>query len=251
MLSKGIVCDECNNYFSRKVEGPFLNNYTVKNQRARQLIPTKKKKYLPHLGIYTGLNVLVELCPSPSEGLSVGTHFEKDEGRWVRHILSQKSGTIILPIEIRVDPRVVARFLAKIALESVAYRLSHIPGFQDYIVSEKQFDAVRRYARHGDNFDIWKFHKRTIYGENDGFCGSQVGASYQVLHEFDFLYTEQQELYLVLAIFGTEYVFNLAGPEIEGYEIWLQKHGDVSPLYYGKNDEMPLRVFSSGFFNEL
>ena len=43
----------------------------------------------------------------------------------------------------------------------------------------------------------------------------QSGLEYEVLHEWLFLDTDQGEIYFVLAIFGTEYVINMGGPDLE------------------------------------
>lgn len=42
ILDKGIVCDSCNNYFSREVEGPVLNLDGFKRLRFYELIESKK-----------------------------------------------------------------------------------------------------------------------------------------------------------------------------------------------------------------
>ncbi|MFM8360173.1 MAG: hypothetical protein ACKOET_16625, partial [Verrucomicrobiota bacterium] len=54
---------------------------------------------------------------------------------------------------------------------------------------------------------------------------------YELLHEFDLFYTETMELYFALAILGVEFVINLGGPVLDGYEKWLRKHNYASPLY--------------------
>ena len=61
------------------------------------------------------------------------------------------------------------------------------------------------------------------------FC-DDTGQPYEVLHEFAVLYTRQKELYLVLAVYGVEYVINYAGPELEGYEVWLHENDNRSYL---------------------
>ena len=42
VLPKGVVCDKCNNYFSRKVEKPFLDLPAVQSLRFHQVIPSKR-----------------------------------------------------------------------------------------------------------------------------------------------------------------------------------------------------------------
>jgi hypothetical protein len=49
----------------------------------------------------------------------------------------------------------------------------------------------------------WPYSERRIYAADFSFPTSNGGA-YEVLPEFDFLYTDQGEMYLVLAIMGTD-----------------------------------------------
>ena len=53
----------------------------------------------------------------------------------------------------------------------------------------------------------------------------------QVVHEFDFLPTLWEEWFFILALFGLEITINIGGPDIEGYERWLRKNKNISPLY--------------------
>ncbi len=47
VLPKGIVCDKCNNYFSRKIEQPFLESPAIKTLRFQEAIPNKRGKVPP------------------------------------------------------------------------------------------------------------------------------------------------------------------------------------------------------------
>ena len=42
VLPPGVVCDRCNNYLSRKVEGPFLNSFPIRKLRFDQALPSKR-----------------------------------------------------------------------------------------------------------------------------------------------------------------------------------------------------------------
>ncbi len=76
------------------------------------------------------------------------------------------------------------------------------------------------------------FRRQSCRLDNDNLQFNDVnGEAVEVLHEFDTLYTQQGELYVVVAILGVEYAINLGGPEIDGYVQWLEKHGYRSPLY--------------------
>jgi hypothetical protein len=97
-------------------------------------------------------------------------------------------------------------------------------------VQDDQIDHLRNYARYGKQGLEWPYSERRIYPADFSFPAPD-GGSYEVLHEFDFLYTEQGEMYFVLAILGTEYAINMAGPDYEGYMQWLAEHSGNSPLY--------------------
>jgi hypothetical protein len=49
-LRAGVVCDKCNNYFSRKVEAPFLNSAGTTALRFHQAIPSKRDRIPPLAG---------------------------------------------------------------------------------------------------------------------------------------------------------------------------------------------------------
>lgn len=127
----------------------------------------------------------------------------------------------------------ISRFMAKVALESMAARIvSHAEGL-DYLCDETQLDDLRNHARRGSTRN-WPVHARRIYSADAKTFGPE-GLAEQVVHESDFLVTNSGEWYFVLAIFGLELSINLAGPEIDGYLNWLKENGDVSPLYSTKN----------------
>ena len=69
--------------------------------------------------------------------------------------------------------------------------------------------------------------------------------SVQTVYEYDVFFTSPDnrtkdgsicsELYFVLCVFGCEFVINMGGPDTDGYEEWLRRNGNMSPLYLGKN----------------
>ena len=44
VLPVGFVCDQCNNYFSRKIEQPFFDMSEIKRLRFYEKVPNKKGK---------------------------------------------------------------------------------------------------------------------------------------------------------------------------------------------------------------
>jgi hypothetical protein len=55
-LPCGVVCDRCNNYFSRKLEGPLLNSPIFRLLRADRRIPNKRGR-MPALPLHEGASL--------------------------------------------------------------------------------------------------------------------------------------------------------------------------------------------------
>lgn len=228
VLPRGVVCERCNNYFARKVEQPFLNSVQFRNLRGRQAIENKRGNVPPQTAWLPSIGAQLHIY-SDDSGLSVGPARERDNNVFINHLKSTTSEKFIIPITWPIDPRIVSRFLAKVAIEILAQRLLPFPDWEDALIENPQLDPLRRYARTGDAPTLWPFHSRRIYGEDA--LAQEDGDHWQVLHEYTLLYTEQRELYAVICMFGTEYSINMGGPEIEGYEKWVATHNGESPLY--------------------
>jgi hypothetical protein len=225
VLPKGIVCDGCNNYFSRKVEKPFLDLPAVRQLRFQQDIESKRGN-IPSITGLIAPDIPALLTKYPKYDFTSVQVSEPDLAR----LLQVKEGTVLFPLagDLPNTP-VVSRFLAKIALEAMALRLVEFPEGIAYICDEAQFDVLRDHARKG-YVSPWPVHIRTIYHQNGKTFGPKGNAE-QIVHEFDFLVTDQSEWFFVLAIFGVEFTINLGGPEISGYRRWLEQTGGLSPLY--------------------
>jgi HNH endonuclease len=230
VLSAGVVCDSCNNYFGREVEGPFLTSPAVSEMRFHQGLPNKRGK-VP----------AVEACLDHCYQVTAYRHLK---GPFIgsvtvtpaafAHVLARKCSTILFAGGGQPpDTHVVSRFLAKAAVEALVLRVTKVPGGQDYVVDEVQFDPIRRHARERYPRD-WPYSQRRIYHPNRKVVDER-GESLQMVHEHDFLQTSAGELFFVLAIFGLEFAINVGGPDIEGYHQWCEAHGNLSPLYTGKN----------------
>jgi hypothetical protein len=127
------------------------------------------------------------------------------------------------------DYRLMSRFLGKIGLEVMASRVLAVPDWNDQVVENASLDPLRRYVRFNEGNETWHFAHRTLYPVNTVF--SEDGISYEVLHEYQIIMTAGLEFYIVVALFGVEFVLNLGGPEIDGYERWVAERANASPLY--------------------
>jgi hypothetical protein len=235
VLPRGVVCDRCNNYFARKIEAPILNSAFIKTLRGRNLLPNKRGRVPFGEGILVEPRLPVDIEFGSRYGTSVHLKDNKALPGLLRFLEASKQGTLVIPYALGVSGKIVARFLAKMALEAMALRLSRELGYQEFVASEKQFDGLRHFARIGDDFEKWPYSSRQIYNEEQLFSSLDEISSYQIMHEWDFLHTNKLELYFVVAIFGTEFAINIGGPEISGFRSWLKENGNKSPLHTGKN----------------
>ena len=233
VLPAGVVCDRCNNYFSREVERPFLESSALNQLRFHQAIPSKRGRIPPSPALWAS-EIPVTVCRY-LDGPLVGSVFV-DDPKDLPHILSSKESLLLFPGPGGPpNDFVVSRFLAKVAIEALADRFMRFPepGGLDYLVDDKQFDPIRRHAREGSP-RVWPYNARRIYDVDRPVMGKD-GRTEQTVWEYDFFYTAAQEAYFVLALFGLELAINIGGPEIRGFLLWLEENKGTSPLYTGRN----------------
>lgn len=230
ILPRGVVCDACNNYFARKVEKPFLDSPALTHLRFHEAVPNKRGRIPSVEGLILPGHVV--RAHRHLEGPVVASLEVPPQA--FAEIMRAKTGTLVFPMSGNPpEDAVISRFLAKVAVEGMAQRVMDMPGGIDYILDEEQFDPIRRFARMGEPKE-WPHHSRRIYDTNHRWIGAD-GKDFQVMHEYDFLYTAHGELYLVLALYGSELTINIGGPDIDGYLTWLSEHEGASPLHTGKN----------------
>jgi|SRR5579883_2640584 len=237
ILPRGIVCDGCNNYFARKVEGPLLDTLWFRHARSRQGIESKRGLVPPLSAIVPAARVAANVWLEPGN-MSFGAIKQKDEAQLYDSLVSGRAQRLFIPIVTEIDTSLMSRFLAKVAIEILVHRMLKIEGWEDQIIDAPQLEPLRRFARICDQPTSWPYSRRRIYGEDDIHWD---GSGYQVLHEFTLLYTDKSELYAVVCLFGEEFAFNYGGPEIEGYATWLKQNDDRSPLYLTEPLPEPIR----------
>ena len=182
-LPRGAVCDACNGYFARKIEGPLLETPFFRQLRFGMQIANKRGR----IPMWTA-----------------------DEG-------TQMPGY-----------RLMGRFLAKLGLEVLAFRTLAVDGWNDELVAVPELDELRLFARFNDGED-WPFTVRTLHPVDAEFLGGRE--RHQLLNEFDILYTQGLDAFIVLSLFGVELVLNLGGRALDGYRAWLEQNGYASPPY--------------------
>ncbi len=187
-LPATIVCDKCNNYFSRKLESKVLNSPRLLKLRQELQIPSKR-------------------------------------GRIPEYI---QNSDLSLP-----EFRLMGRFIGKIGLEVLAQRAKDRQLIEMEIIDKTELDPIRNFVRYNEHPGDWPFSFRPLHPPNAVF--HENDGTYELLHEYDLLYTKSGELYIIVSIFGVEFAMNLGGPHNDGYRKWLESNSYSSPLYSGKN----------------
>lgn len=230
VLPKGHVCDGCNNYFARKVEGKLLAQPYFKSLRHRNGIQTKKGKSIVEKGII-----------AHPEGGIVDTIIQ--DGNLIVYTDNLNIQNLILNGKINrlyteyygEEPEknnlILSRFLAKVALEALLYKLINVEGWVNEVSNKTELEEIKKYARYGIGVKFWQYHQRKLYKESQFFLRpNEAQEEYQVLHEFDFFWTKEREFYFVIAIMGIEYAINLANPSVRTYIDWLKENDNKSIL---------------------
>lgn len=232
ILPPGIVCDGCNNYFARKIEGPLLGSDFMLQARHRNGIPSKRKRVPIQnmLSFPDALPLEMGMARDGSRYLSAAD--ESDNGRFINRLQMSNRLTTVFPVPEKPPRRLFSRFLLVMGLEYLAHRMLPVDGgiVADHI-NNPALEEARRYTRFNEGHTDWPYHECLLYPEGKQFLDSETGLPYDVPHEFTLLYTPKQEMYFVVALFGTQYTINLGGSELEGFCDWLKENGNASPLY--------------------
>ncbi len=230
ILPRGVVCDSCNNYFASKVEGPILASDFFMQARHRNGIPSKRNRVpvqemiaFPH-GMHLEMGVTRDgdkyICPKD----------EAQNGEFRALLQQRQRFSVVFPVASMPDNRLFSRFLLMMGLEVLAARMLFMEnGVTVDHIENSVLDEARHFARFGHGPDLWPFHETRIYEEGHQFF--DWTEPYDIPHEYTLLYTDEQEMYFVIAIFGIQYAINLGRPEIDGFKSWLKSHGNESPLY--------------------
>ena len=242
ILPVGYVCDECNHYFSIKLEKPLLSLKYFKDLRSRNNILTKKNKQVKHTLIFPEV---LDYSEASIETINDGKLLIIDNPQVYEGVISGKINSmceIYIP-EPNYPDIIISRFLAKCAYEYFLYVMKQEK--YDICVSEmlgKKNDVLkqlREYARYGKG-TTWHYSQRRIYSEGALFYDSNEKTFYEPLHEMMLFTKEIQEypnnwvkteIYFVVAIGGIEYAICLSDPDISGYKEWVNQNPGKSPLF--------------------
>jgi hypothetical protein len=230
VLPPGIVCDHCNNYFARKVEGPILNHPSMRNFRAWYQVPTKRGTYPWMHGHIGGTDIGVGLRLDKDGKLQIEPQKTRDKERVHREVERGFQTPFLFTMDMDPPKREMSRFVCKMALETVAETLSAEPGATEMIVDSQFFDNVREYARYGNNFVDWPYSQRRIFPPDTLMRHPETHEWTRVGFGCTWFMNKYRETLFCFGFYGFEFVINVGGPSIRGYEEWLVDHENISPI---------------------
>ena len=234
ILPRGIVCDKCNEYFGRKIEKKVLALSFFSQLRARNAIPSKKNRipaekllvYHPEVGSDEhdsffirgkGINILSTPWPIATKIVS-----------------SPTSKIIVESLSFNnppTDDLLVARFLAKIAVEILTQSVIENKWDLTLIHSDERVEPIRKFARYGTPGLKWEYYVRQLYKEDEKFFYSHdLNTPVDVLYNYGHFFINE-EMYLSLIIKGFEFTINMGMPEIGRYIQWILVNKGRSAIY--------------------
>lgn len=241
VLPKGYVCDECNNYFSIKIEKKLLAQPYFVSMRFRNEILTKKGKLVKERMIFPGALKSAEVVLQKTDNGFIASFNDEELYECIKE---GRTKTMIEPYisEPEYPNTTMSRFLAKCAYEFFLYNMRE----NNYNLCVQELlskgnnvlKTLREYARYGKG-KYWQYSQRRIYSEGHCMFNPNEGKFYELLHEMMFFTKEyvrfpngniETEIYFVLAISGIEYAICISDPDISEYIKWLKVHNGHSPL---------------------
>jgi hypothetical protein len=230
LLPAGVVCDKCNNYFARKVEEPVLNHSWMRNLRAWHQVPGKKGSCPSLVGHIFGTNVKVNMKKSKNGEIIFSSENRGDASELERVVAEDFDRPLIFTIEDDVPQKEMSRFLCKMALETCAELFCKDQKTLERVIDEPFYDRIRTYVRYGNSPDYWPFHQRTLFPmdtlmlnpETNEWVGAGFGCT--------IFMTKRNETFFAFLLYGVEFVINVGGPSLHGYEEWLINHAGISPM---------------------
>jgi hypothetical protein len=230
VLPPGLVCDRCNNYFARKVEGPFLNSPAILALRHLEGVQNKRGR-IPGMDVVLGNGIPGRLERHPALKIPFSLDVSATDAAWLTKNPGAWPTCASFPSPDRPDPtRDVARFLAKAGLEHLVHRNLDFPEGLESIFGAPELEPCRRFARYGEGPKHWGVRVERIYDADHLF--EENLPDDQRVWEMDLLIPDDREsAFFAMSIFGLELAINLIGPDLGSYDRWRALARAPSLLY--------------------
>lgn len=182
------------------------------------------------LGKIAGTDISVNMRLTPDGKLSISTEKKNEEHALADNYASGIERPLIFTIEDDPPTRDMSRFLCKMALEAMAELFCKENKLDQYIIDEKYFDNIRNFARYGANFNHWPYSQRRIFPYGTLMRHPDTNEWVEAGFGCGTFMNKRSETLFAFCFYGVEFVINVGGPSIRGYEEWLQAHNGISPM---------------------
>jgi len=210
-----------------------MNHSSFSNIRAYYQVPNKKNKFPILQGIIGGTNIDIGLKLNKENKIEINPLRQKRlaefNSEYSKFLNGEEFNPFIFKVDIEPPQKIMSRFLAKMGLEMFAYRFLESGSSPESIVDEKFFDPIRNYVRYGRNPETWVYKSRRIF-PMDTLMKDKTEKYVQVGYGCDLFHTKRRETYFFFLFYGVEFIINIGGNSIRGYEEWLNENNHISPI---------------------
>jgi hypothetical protein len=202
----------------------------MRNLRAWHQVPSKKGNYPSLVGCIADSDVQVNMRRGLDGTLLLSTEKQSEAAELDRVVQGGFETPLIFTIEDDVPPREMSRFLCKMALEASAELFIEDEEGLERLVDEPFYDNIRQFARFGSRPVRWAFSQRVVFPSDTMMRHPQTSEWVTAGFGCTLFMTRRFETFFAFVMYGVEFVINVGGPSIRGYEEWLSEHGGISPL---------------------
>lgn len=202
----------------------------MRNLRAWHQVPNKRRKFPSLLGHIGGTDIAVGLRRNRDGKLKIETERLLDSAHLTIELEAGLPNGFLFVIDMDPPKREMSRFLCKMAIETIAQTFARVDGGTEIIIDTDFYDNIRTYTRYGNNYSEWPYSQRRIYPETTLMRHPETNEWVTVGFGCCWFMNKRQETLFVFCFYGIEFVINVGGPSIRGYEEWLEDHKNISPM---------------------
>ncbi len=209
ILDKGIVCDKCNNYFSREIENPVLNLDGFKQLRFYELIESKRGKIPSSDALFCGEKCDIHWQQIEGEScLMIGVSPEM-----INKLLKEPPQMFFtrgFELDDKKHKYEISRFLLKIAIEYFVFLILH----NDESDSEElNFEFDEHFKRLIQYVRVGRKDRKPIKYESSILYNYNPMNSDKMCFKIGFL-LESEDLIFNLVIGNTSFNLNMSKIEL-------------------------------------
>lgn len=182
------------------------------------------------IGNIAGTDVQINIRRGIDGGFQLNAEKQRNAEVLAGTIVGGFERPLIFTIEDNPPQREMSRFLCKMALETFAELFCSEPNGTSPLVDEPYLENIRGFARYGKGFKEWPFSQRRVFPHNTLMRHPDTGEWVQAGFGCGLFMNKRQETFFAFCFYGTEFVINVGGPSIIGYQQWLKDHNGISPM---------------------